>query len=84
MVDYNIILLDDFDWGYVGISKQDVIKKINGTELKVLSENVYTMIIIDNCGKSIFTVKEILEKLEIHYDTMYYQIIPETKLVEFN
>ena len=42
------------------------------------------MIIIDNCGKSIFTVKEILEKLDIHYDTMYYQIIPETKLVEFN
>jgi hypothetical protein len=84
MVDYNIILLDDFDWKYVGVSKQDVVKKINSTELKVLSENVYTMIIIDNCGKSIFTVKEILEKLEIHYDTIYYQIVPGTELVKFN
>lgn len=82
MTDYHIILLDDFDWSYVDSSKKEVIKKINSKGLNVLCE-AYSIIIIDANRNIPSTVSEILRDAGIHYDSLYYQIVPEAQLIKY-
>ena len=69
---YRLLLLDDFDWDYVGNTKKDTISTIISKNLEI-EASLYCLIIL-NVGKAYYPdIIEDLEKEGVSIDACYYQ-----------